>query len=300
MKKIKLYLLILFTIILFINKNLIYTSFNYSLSLFLNNVFPSLFIFYIISNLLINYNFIEFINRFKINKIFNLSENGMFIFIMSILSGFPSSSIYCVDFLNKKLINKNEANKLMIYSHFSNPLFIIIMISNILNKKYAYIILICHYLSNIILAFLFRNIKINNNKLYKIKKNDFILCIKESIYKCFKTLLLVFSCIYIFILFNELLFKYVYLNDYFKAILSLFLEITGGIGKISNLDISNNIKAILIGMAISFGGLSIHLQIKSIISDTSISYHQFLISRILHSSITGILIYISLNTTFLI
>ena len=293
MKKKELYILIIITIIIFINKDIIYSSFNYSIQLFINNVFPSLFTFYILSNLLINYGFIELINgRFKV---FNLSKNGLFIFIMSMISGFPSSSIYCSDFLKNNYISLSEANKLMIYTHFSNPLFIIMIVSNILNNKLAYIILICHYLSNFILAIIFRNIKIDNKTNYTIKINSLFDCIIDSIYKCFKTLLIVFSSIYIFILFYNLLIKYVPLNGYYRAIISMLFEITGGINNLSKLNISDSIKSILIGMGISFGGLSIHLQIKSIISDTSISYHQFLISRLLQSSITGILIYISLK-----
>ena len=80
----------------------------------------------------------------------------------------------------------------------------------------------------------------------------------------------------------------------------MLFEITGGISNLSELNITDSIKSILIGMGISFGGLSIHLRIKSIISDTSISYHQFLISRLLQSSLTGILIYISLKIKLLI
>lgn len=300
MKKIQLYIIITITLLIFINKDIVYHSFNQSVNLFLNNVFPSLFTFYILSSLLINYGFIELISKFKFNKLFNLSNNGLFILIMSILSGFPSSSIYCSEFLKNKLISINEANKLMIYSHFSNPLFVIMIVSKILNIKYAYLILICHYLSNIVLAFIFRKIKVDSINKYNINKKTFIDCIKESIYKCFKALILVFSIIYIFILFNQLIMKYVHLNEFYGTILSLLLEITQGINNLDELNLSNTIKSILIGMSLSFGGLSIHLQIKSIISDTSISYHQFLISRIIHSSLTGILIYTSLKVIFLI
>ena len=66
---------------------------------------------------------------------------------------------------------------------------------------------------------------------------------------------------------------------------------TGDISNISILDITLKQKSTIIGMILSFGGISVHMQVKSIISDTPIKYQPYLVARLLHSSITGLLIY---------
>ena len=59
---------------------------------------------------------------------------------------------------------------------------------------------------------------------------------------------------------------------------------------LENIDIK--IKAPLMTMFLSFGGLSIHLQVISQIVDIDIKYFKFLIARIYHSIISGLISYI--------
>ena len=70
---------------------------------------------------------------------------------------------------------------------------------------------------------------------------------------------------------------------------------TQGLKYVSLLNVSLKIKAILSVMFISFGGISIHVQTFSIINESNIKYSPFLIARILHSIIAGILMFISFD-----
>ena len=60
------------------------------------------------------------------------------------LTGFPSGSKYITDFYNKKYIDRNTANYLLTFTHFSNPLFILGTVSIITTKSKAKIILQSH------------------------------------------------------------------------------------------------------------------------------------------------------------
>ena len=70
------------------------------------------------------------------------------------------------------------------------------------------------------------------------------------------------------------------------------LEITMGIKYLSILNIPNIYKTIIISMFLSFGGLSIHIQVLSFLIDTNISYKEFFYARIYHSILSGIISYI--------
>ena len=69
----------------------------FSFQIWKNNIFPSLFPFFLLSELLIQYGFVEFLGELLkplMNRVFRISNRTAFIFVMSIISGFPSNAKY--------------------------------------------------------------------------------------------------------------------------------------------------------------------------------------------------------------
>ena len=150
MKKILINLFLFFIVFkLLMYHSLIQQDILTATNLFITKVFPSLFPFFIISDLLINYNMVTYINRIftPITKyVFHLNPNTAYILFMSMLSGCPSSSKYTSELYEKGLINDIDANKVIMFSHFCNPLFILSMVPN-----KSLLVLFCHYISNLYL-----------------------------------------------------------------------------------------------------------------------------------------------------
>jgi hypothetical protein len=182
------------------------------------------------------------------------------------------------------------------FTHFSNPLFIIGMVSSLLNPTIAIIILIFHYLPNIIIGILFRSYfnSDKENEIIETKHQNFGICLASSIQNAMNTLLLVFGTITFFLIISTLLNQIFNFSPILRCCINGILEMTQGIKFASMLSISNKWKGILIGTFLSFGGISVHTQIISIISDTKIKYRPFLMSRIIHSFLTFILLWIFL------
>ena len=298
MKKIIMFILIIISLLLLINSSLIINTVIYSINLFKKSIFPSLLPFFIISELLINYGFIEFISKLfkRLMKLFKINPNASFILVMSMISGFPSNSKYTKDLYLKGIINEYDASKILMFTHYSNPLFIMgaISITFLHNKKIGLFILIIHYLTNFIIGLLLRNLiktDINITNIDKQESKSFSIVLKEAILNSFNTLFLILGTIIVFLIITNLLNEYIAFNPLIKGIISGILEMTGGISNISSLNISLKLKSTLIGMILSFGGISVHMQVKSIIADTPIKYHPYLLARLLHCSITGLLIY---------
>ena len=67
---------------------------------------------------------------------------------------------------------------------------------------------------------------------------------------------------------------------------------TQGLKYVSMLNIPLKLKSVLTTMFLSFGGISVHMQIISILSDTKIKYLPFLTARLLHAAIAGIMVYL--------
>ncbi len=287
-------ILIFFIIIFLILKNSIeiIESIKFSFNICANNLFPCLIPFMIISNILINYNFVQDISDILSNittKIFKVNKSCAFALIMSMISGTPSNSKYLKDLFNNGLINEYDISKCLCFCHFTNPIFILgtIGYSFLGNKRIGLIILISHYLGNFISGILNRNKKykiINLEHKSNLNKKVFINVLNESIKSTIDTLLLIMgiitSCLIITGLINSI-FK---INNDYKFIFGI-LEITQGLKYLSLSNINITLKIVISTFFITFGGFCIHLQIFSILDNNKIRYLPYFINRIF----TGIL-----------
>lgn len=284
--------------LIIINKSFVLLSVNNSLNLWIKNLVPTLFPFFIISDILINYNIINYIPKFIKNKcisLFNITENMLTIFLLSIVSGFPSNARNAKTMYENKQITKEEANHILIFSHFANPAFILTTVSILLNnKKIGLIILLSQYLSNIILGILFRNsFKKNNINIKKeYKEKNFSNILINSIKKSINSILLICGIITMFLLVVTLLINILNLNNYNETIIKGIFEITLGIESLNLLNIPLIYKTVLASIFISFGGISVHMQVKAELIDTDIDYHYFFIGRIYQMLLSGIITYI--------
>ena len=285
MKK-KIIILITFYILfkIFINYQTIPLNVYYICLIFFKKIFPALFIFFIISSILINYGFINFIEA-TISKIcnilFGLNSYETYILIMSMLSGLPSNAKYIKEMLDNNLINEKSANKILLYTHFANPLFILFIG---LNKPY--LILLAHYLPNIIIGLFLKNYhKELNVKQIIIGNNSkpFFEVLSESIITAFNTLLNVLGLIIIFYTLSSL-------TNIF--ILKYILEMSSSIVFIFNLNIIDKLKAMLITGILSFGGICVHMQVFTILNNKKIRYAPYLLTRLIHFMLSTLIIYL--------
>lgn len=304
MKKNNIILILLLIIVFEIltNSNAIMDCVKYSIDIWKNNLFPSLFPFFVISSLLIDNGIVEAISNISngfFNKLFKINSSSVFIFLMSMFSGFPSSAKYIKELNDKKLINKSDAEKIILFSHFANPMFIIgtIAISFLNNKSYAIIILFSHYIINFIIGIFLRNYNPNNNTniIKDTKKIPFGISLTKAILNSINTLLLILGTITFFLIITTIISENINLNKYIEAILYGLIEMTQGLKYISMLDISTRLKCTIITMLLSFGGLSVHLQTFSIINELKLNYKNYLLSRLIHTLLSGILVYLLFN-----
>jgi sporulation integral membrane protein YlbJ len=294
-------------------------SVSFSLKLWEENIFPSLFPFFVVSNLLINCGFASFLGEILrpfMYKIFKIRGEASFVLVMSMLSGFPSSAKYTRELYDKGLLNEHEASKLLTFTHFSNPLFILgtISIMFLNNKEVGLLILISHYISNIIIGLIFKSYYVSKKDTTKVSlKNSFNLMhtkrleseksmgsmISTALMSAINTLLLVLGVITMFLIITTIIDQNISLNPYNQSILNGTLEMTQGLKYVSLLAIPLKNKAILSVMFLSFGGLSVHMQTIGLISDSKIKYLPFFIARILHASISGLLVYFLFDYWFM-
>ena len=218
-----LFLLILSFLVIIYSKDI---SFNITkiFDTWKTNIFPSLFPFFIISKILINYGFTP--------KIFNIDPNYSFIFFMSMISGFPSSAKYTKELVDKGIVSYEDANKIILFTHFSNPAFILITLSSnfLKNTRVGFLILFSHYISNLVIALFVKGSK--SKSTYKKDPKPFSYALNDAIKDTLSTLFLILGTLVtysiIITLFNKLP-----INIYYKSILIGLIELTEGLRSVS-------------------------------------------------------------------
>lgn len=317
----------LFTLFLLIFSNTNLISAKNGLKLWANSVVPSLLPFFIATELLGYTNIVSFLGK-TFNKfmrpIFNVPGEGAFPFIMGIISGYPIGAKIVSNLKIHGKISSIEAERLIAFTNNSGPLFIVgtVGVGLFKNKSIGILLLITHILACFTTGFIFRWWKSGKLKRNSEKEITPIFSYKQisianlgeilsaSIMNSINTVLLIGGFIILFSIIISILESSGILNlfsnllkpaleiliipsSFSKGILSGIIELTNGIASIAvipNKSISINI--IICAFLIGFGGLSVCIQILSIISKSKISIKPYIIGKLLQGTLAAVYTYL--------
>jgi sporulation integral membrane protein YlbJ len=292
--------------------------------LWATRVFPVLFPFYIIGILFVKYGVAHFIGGCLspiTQSLFKTKPISGFIFVISLLSGNPQSAVMISALYNDGELSEEESEHLLKFSVFMNPLFIIgtIGVSYFHNITIGIIVLIAHVLSNIVLGILLRssikhrrslnmNLKSSYYSMVKNQTKDSVgEVLTQIIQKGLNVMFLVcgfmifFNIIIVLLVKSQiidLLYTVLTFNqtipipyDIFYACIIGILEVTNFIDTITKTNLNLRMMVTIITVFVSFGGLSIHAQIHSVLEKVKIRYGGFFLYRIFQMFISGLIAY---------
>ena len=279
------YLLItlLFVVLIFKNNVLFKNCILHGCQIFFQSVFPNLF----------EYNFMFYLNRWfeKIfYHLFHFSNAATYIFCMSLFSGTPTNAYIVANLVKNKHLHPKDAGIILSYSFFLNPLFLYAMLTTLLqDSKLVFRLIAIVYSVNVFLAFFKRNYPYQNIELSSLEMPQGISkVLSSSIPHAFQTLIQILgTMIFYFILCEG--FHLFIKNSQVNCFINGFLEVTGGLVKLNTLEINLILKQFFAILFLSFGGLSIHSQIKNIILEENIPYTYFWKARCMHVALAVLL-----------
>lgn len=305
-------LLIMMFFIIVLSQNA-YTTAQNAFMLWVNNVIPSLLPFFICIELLKQTNFINFVGKLLtpiMRPLFNVPGAGAFALVMGISSGYPVGAKIASDLYKDNLCTKVEAERLIAFTNSSGPLFVIsaVGLGMFENEKIGLMLLLTHFLASITVGMIFKHYKSSSTsniishtskKANSINLSNLGKIMGDAINKSISTLLLICGYIVFFAVLNEIINLVLLKNINNELVISLlngFLEITSGLKKISLLEnYSSKIILPLSALILGFGGLSVHLQVASILSDSKLSLKPYLIGKILQGILAGIYTFFIVN-----
>lgn len=272
--------LIILLIFIFINSTyLVPYIINYTKT-FINSLFFYTFIIYIISSLLIDNDLLSILSPIK------------YITLMSMISGFPSSSKYINELLRKDYIDLDTSRYLITYTHYPNPLFVTSSISTIIGIKYSLLILLSIYISSFITSRLFKNNNLLINKKYSFNNISFSNSLNNAITNSIKTICIIYGTSIFFVIISFIITNIFKLDSTSYSIVCGIFDLTNGIFS-TNIINNKRISTLLILLFINIGSISIHLQVKQILNNNTL-YKYFLKGRIISTSIAVIILIIGM------
>lgn len=321
---------IMFIIALIIYPKTAVASASMGIRLWLEIVFPSLFPFFVASQLLSKSGFINIFGIILepiMRPLFNVPGSGSFALAMGIVSGYPVGAVITTDLRKQELITRIEAERLLTFTNNSGPLFIMgaVAVGMFKLPNVGYLLYVSHIAACITVGLIFKYYKKQNNKalkysvkmsqrikieLLRMRNSDinpwtlFGECIKNSIF----TILSIGGFIIFFsVLINIMLSSGVigrigelipgFINKglgpkTIEGLICGIFEITTGTNLINLAAVDLKIKLCCASLIIGWAGFSVHTQVMSIVSTSDIRVKPYIIGKALQGIISTIYTYI--------
>ena len=298
---------ILLIIILFVMKPGIVSEgvFN-GLKIWVNNMIPYLLPMSILSNILLQYNFLYRLSEklsFLSNKIFQ-SKYAFIPYFISFVVGYPSGAMTVNTMASYKRINTAEANALVVYTNNCSFQFMagavsFSMLGDLSLSKY---IALPHLLSALLIGMLIKKGR-TSSAFTKDKKQKYISfydAFNSSIYKSITSILSIGGVIVMFSVFSNFfdgllisVSKYLslsrHLSDIIHSVSVGILEISNGCSVAASSSLPLDVKLIIINFLISFSGISVIFQTAAVADDFNFNISSYVFYRTIQGLLSVII-----------
>nr|WP_276316180.1 sporulation integral membrane protein YlbJ [Paenibacillus lignilyticus] len=315
------------------------------LSIWWEVLFPALFPFFVISELLLGLGIVHFFGKILdplMRPLFRIPGIGGFVVTMGYASGYPVGARLTAQLWEQKLINRSEGERLVAFTTTSDPIFLIgaVSVGFFHNVALAPVLAAAHYGGGLIIGLLMRfhdrkaestrhatEGKGTNSAPGKRKSRlseaihamhfarlmdgrNFGVLLQDAIQAALRLMIVVGGLVVVFSVMMELLRQAGGIHVLAQGVQSLLslihvppalsdavvngiFEVTLGARSAGEAVSSGLVhQAAIAAFILSWGGLSVHAQIASLLSHTDLRYKPFLIARFLHGCIATCLIYL--------
>jgi len=279
-------------------------------------ILPTLLPFFFLTSILSSLGFIQKLGKLfspVTRKFFKTDGISGYVYIMSVISGYPVGAKTTAELNKNGIISKGQACKITTFTSTSGPLFIIgtVGIGMLNSAKLGYLILISHVLGAFLNGLIYRNtfkeplsqniITLNNNNM-----------LENSMYNSIKSVLIVGGYVAIFYMLISMFNNFNLLFPFAKflslitplnfesssALINGIIEVTRGCVDLSTIGLTQKQALVFATGLISFGGISIFLQALTFLKKFDISIKFYLLSKTTQT-IISILIALLFGVVFL-
>ncbi|WP_017414537.1 sporulation integral membrane protein YlbJ [Clostridium tunisiense] len=290
--------------------------------LFFNAVFPSLFPFLVIVNLIISFGGIEIYSRLLgtlLCRPLGLPKECSLVLLVSVFCGYPLGARYAAELYEQNLIDHQTLERLLNIATNGSPLFIIGSVGTAMlgHPSLGYILIISNILSCIIMGLLlpgrykWKNYKTTNKKV-STQSINLGIALKNALEDAVKTCISIGSFVIIFSVIINIIksnasfnIALTYVSKYTNLPIEIFqsftlgiLEVTNGCNLIASSAISYDLKLTISSFLIAFSGLSITSQVYSLVYKHKISINKYILLKVIQGIVAALITLFICNMSF--
>lgn len=259
---------------------------------------PSLFPFTVLVNMINRSELPAFFARLvgkPLAFIFGINENAVCALILGILGGFPIGAVCVEDLYKKGIVDKDDALRLTSAVTLASPAFCIGAADGSFPSGVGLRLYFCQLAASMtVLLFTRRKPSIPSAKP-KIKPVSAVNIFTDSVSAGGITMVKICSFVIFFAVLGDGVCAV--LEGSFGgtagALAASFFEITLAVRRVSRL--SGGLSPLIAAFAVGSSGMSVHMQVFSVLGDCRISKVGYLIRRILQGLLSAVFMYISLR-----
>lgn len=296
--------------------------------LFFNSVFPSLFPFLVIINLIFAFGGMEIYSKF-FGKILcsplGLPKECSVVLLASMFCGYPLGARYAGKLYENNIIDKKTLQRLLNIATNGSPLFIIGTVGTaMLHSSFlGYVLLISNIISCFMMGFILpgrhkgkKNINYSHPSVaitsLESTAPNLGVALKTALEDAVKTCLSIGSFVIIFsVIINIIKNSAIYYTALSQICNSLsipteiingaflgFIEITNGCNILALSNLSPTIKTVICSFLVGFSGLSITAQVYSFLYPYKISMKKYMFFKVIQGIIGAIITFLILKMPF--
>lgn len=266
--------------------------------LWFNSILPGILPFVIGANVLMSLGVVKFLGIFlsPVTKfLFKLPGASGFAIGMGAISGYPMGAKIVCQMRESGELTKNEAQRLLAFSNNAGPLFILgaVAVGMFGSAPLGYLLLLGHYIGAVSLGLITRMftrkvpLKSDTLPVLVMDKQPFGQVLGQAVKASMETLLVIGGFIILFSVVSALITQFSFINPYMTIALASALEMTGGLGLLSDHELSRHISASA-GVVLGFGGFSVMFQALNFIGKTDLSPALYVASKLAHGILAGV------------
>lgn len=321
------------------------------LSIWWEVLFPALFPFFVISELLLGFGIVHFAGKLLdplMRPLFRLPGIGGFVITMGYISGYPVGARLTAQLWEQRLVNRVEGERLVAFTTTSDPIFLIgaVSVGFFQNAALAPVLAAAHYGGGLVIGLLMRfhdqssdrpgaagpAVPYNGGKSASslrqrasrsriaealkamhqarlLDNRSLGKLMQDSVQSALRLMIVVGGLVVFFSVVMELLTHaglVAAMTEGLRMLFGLFglpkpladavifglFEVTLGARGAGTAGTGLLHQAAIAAWILSWGGLSVHAQVASLLSRTDIRYRPLLLARLLHGFIAMALVYI--------
>ncbi len=265
------------------------------------SVIPALFPYLICSGFVVRSGFANLFSRYLspvMRPLFGVPGSGAIAFVLGSVSGYPIGAVCVRDLYSSGECTRDEAQRMLAFCNNSGPLFVMSVLGYgfLGDAALGRLLYISHLFAAVLTGIVLRTFGKGERqtaralpKTLSAKNENPLRTIGEVMDSSIFTILKICG----FVIFFSVLAK-----SLPETPISPFchsaLEITGGLAKLSRADINFSLKLSLISFFTAFSGLSVLLQVGSVVSNTDLSLKPYFFGKLIQGgfsfAITKILV----------